>query len=87
MLANQTAFVSQADFVANDVIAHARRLVGTPTCVTSGLEDPFHPYIESLIPALPRRAVVDISPGGHTSQFFAEKGPAALEFLARHLAA
>jgi pimeloyl-ACP methyl ester carboxylesterase len=85
MLANQTAFTSPEDFAANDVTAHAGRLAGVPTFVASGLQDPFRPYVESLVAALPRDATVDISPGGHTSQFFEEKGPAALAFLGRHL--
>jgi enterochelin esterase-like enzyme len=85
MLANQTAFASPADFNANDVIARASRLRHVPVFMASGLEDPFHPYIESLVPALPAVAKVHLAPGGHTGEFFQQWGPDALAFLGRHL--
>lgn len=84
--ANQTAFISAADFARNDVITHAGRLRGIPVYMASGLQDPFHPYIETLAPALAAvGARIDISPGGHAGAFFVEKAPAALAFLASHL--
>jgi hypothetical protein len=55
--------------------------------VASGLDDPFHPGVVALASALPRGAVVDISPGCHSGPFFTAQEPASLAFLARHLAA
>ena len=87
-LANLTAFTSPADFAANDVIAHAARLKTVPVFMASGLQDPFHPYIESLVPALQASshgATIHLAPGGHAGLFFVQWGPAALAFLGRYL--
>jgi pimeloyl-ACP methyl ester carboxylesterase len=83
--ANAGAFASSAAFAANNAIAHAGSLTGTPVRVASGDADPFHPGVEALVRALPPGAVVDVSKGCHTDSFFAEQEPPSLSFLAHHL--
>jgi hypothetical protein len=53
--------------------------------VASGLDDPFHPGVLALARALPASAVVELSPGCHTGDFFTAQEPASLQFLADHL--
>ncbi len=84
--ANPGAYVSAADFAANDAVTHAAVLTGTPVRVASGLSDPFHPGVVALARALPPGAVVDFSVGCHTGPFFLSQEPPSLAFLARHLA-
>jgi S-formylglutathione hydrolase FrmB len=84
-LAGLTAFTSNADFEKHNVITHAYRLAHTPTYMTSGLEDPFHPYIESLIPVLQQAGgQVEMLPGSHNSDFFTPAASRAIKFLAEH---
>ena len=83
--ANAGAYASAGDFEADDVVTHAAALAATPVRVASGRDDPFHPGVVALAQALPRSAVVDISPGCHDGAFFASQQPASLAFLARHL--
>ncbi len=52
--ANPGAYVSAADFAANDAVTHATALTGIPVRVASGLSDPFHPGVVTLAGALPR---------------------------------
>ena len=51
--------------------------------VASGTDDPFHPGVEALVKVLPADAVVDISAGCHTGQFFLAQEPPSLAFLGR----
>jgi poly(3-hydroxybutyrate) depolymerase len=82
---NPAAYATAADFEANDVVTHAATLVGKPVRVASGLNDPFHPGVLALGRALPAGAIVDISEGCHTGDFFVAQEPPSLEFLAQHL--
>lgn len=84
---NAEAYASAADFAANDVIAHAGALAGTPVRVASGYDDPFHPGVQALARVLPRGAVTVFGKGCHDGSFFAGQEPPALEFLAAHIAA
>lgn len=84
--ANPTAFTSAADFAANNVITHAAALRGIPLRLASGQQDPFHPYLESLVPALPADSTVHFPPGAHDSDFFGSQALPSLAFLGRHLA-
>jgi pimeloyl-ACP methyl ester carboxylesterase len=85
-VANRAAFDSAADFTANDVIAAAARLDGTPVQVASGSDDPFHPGVEAFERAAPATVAVTISKGCHTGSFFDAHVPPSLAFLAQHLA-
>ncbi len=82
---NQGAYASPAAFAAADVVTHAQALAGVAVRVASGLGDPFHPGVVALTRALPPGAVVDISPGCHSSPFFLAQEPPSLAFLGRHL--
>jgi S-formylglutathione hydrolase FrmB len=83
--ANPGAYASASDFAKDDVVTHARALAGKPLRIASGLDDPFHPGIVALGHALPAGAIVDISQGCHTGDFFLAQEPPSLDFLARHL--
>ena len=83
--ANPGAYASAADFAADDVVTHASTLAGKPVRIASGLDDPFHPGVVALGQALPAGAIVDISKGCHTGDFFLAQEPPSLEFLAQHL--
>jgi hypothetical protein len=67
------------------VVTHARALSRVAVRVASGLSDPFRPGVAALSRGLPAGAVVDISPGCHSSPFFAAEEPPSLAFLGRHL--
>jgi pimeloyl-ACP methyl ester carboxylesterase len=84
--ANGAAFSSKTSFDADDVIAHAGSLESIPVRVASGADDPFHPGVESLVSALPRKSTVVFSAGCHTDSFFLEQEPLSLKFLSQHLA-
>jgi len=84
---NAGAYSSAAAFASADAVTHTSALAGVAVRVASGIDDPFHPGVEALAKALPRGAVVDISPGCHTGSFFAQQEPASLEFLGRHVGA
>jgi len=84
---NPGAFASAATFAAADAVTHASSLKGVAVRVATGLDDPFRSGVEALARALPRSAVVRISPGCHTAPFFDSQLPPSLAFLARHLAA
>jgi S-formylglutathione hydrolase FrmB len=83
--ANPGAYASADDFAADDVVTHASALAGKPVRVASGLDDPFHPGVVTLGQALPPGAIVEISKGCHTGDFFLAQEPPSLEFLAQHL--
>lgn len=83
--ANPGAYASAADFAADDVVTHASALAGVPVRVASGLQDPFHPGVVELGHALPASAIVHISEGCHTGDFFLAQEPPSLGFLAQHL--
>jgi enterochelin esterase-like enzyme len=83
--ANPTAFTSATDFANNDVITHASALRGIPVRLASGSEDPFHPYLEVLQPALPEGSHVLYPPGGHDGAFFGSQAVPSLAFISRHL--
>jgi len=83
--ANDGAYSSAAVFTANDAVTHADALVGMPVRVASGLDDPFHPGVVALSRVLPSSAVVEVSQGCHTGDFFTAQEPPSLEFLGRHL--
>jgi enterochelin esterase-like enzyme len=83
--ANPTAFTGEADFASHDVITHATALRGIPVRLTSGASDPFHPYLESLVPVLPHGSHVSFPPGGHDNTFFGSEAVPTLAFIGRHL--
>jgi enterochelin esterase-like enzyme len=83
--ANPGAYASAGDFATDDAVTHASALAGVPVRVASGDSDPFHPGVLALAKALPKGAVVELSPGCHTGAFFTEQEPPALAFLAQHL--
>ena len=83
--ANPGAYASAADFAADDVVTHTSRLSGKPVRIASGLDDPFHPGVVALGQALPAGAIVHISEGCHTGDFFLAQEPPSLEFLAQHI--
>ena len=83
--ANSGAYASAVEFSANDVVTHASALTGLPVRIASGVDDPFHPGVESLLNVLPRGAVVDLATGCHTDPFFESQQPPSLAFLGRHL--
>lgn len=85
--ANAGAYASAVDFASADVVTHSRALTGIPVRVASGESDPFHPGVVALADALPPGAVVEISKGCHTGDFFLAQEPPSLAFLSRHLGA
>lgn len=84
--ANAGAYASAGAFAAGDAVTQADALTGIPVRVASGDADPFHPGVVALARALPRGAVVVFANGCHTGPFFVAQEPAALAFLAQHLA-
>jgi pimeloyl-ACP methyl ester carboxylesterase len=86
MSANAGAYVSAADFAANDAVTHAVSLARIPVRVASGYDDPFYPGVQALARVMPAGAVTDFGKGCHTGAFFTEQEPPSLAFLARHLA-
>jgi pimeloyl-ACP methyl ester carboxylesterase len=82
---NPGAYASASAFAAADAVTHARSLKDVAVRVASGASDPFRPGVEALARALPPGAVVEISRGCHTGQFFQSQVPPSLAFLARHL--
>ncbi|HUD35446.1 MAG TPA: alpha/beta hydrolase-fold protein [Streptosporangiaceae bacterium] len=84
---NPGAYAGPTAFAAADAVTHASALAKTSVRVASGLDDPFHPGVVALAKALPAGAVVDIAPGCHSGDFFAQQEPPSLAFLGRHLAA
>jgi fermentation-respiration switch protein FrsA (DUF1100 family) len=84
--ANPAAFSSAADFANHDVITHAAALRGIPLRLASGSQDPFHPYLEVLEPALPKGSRVLFPPGGHDDTFFGSQAMPSLAFIGNHLA-
>jgi pimeloyl-ACP methyl ester carboxylesterase len=83
--ANGGAFASAADFAGDDVVAHTSMLTGIPVRIASGMDDPFHPGVLALERALPKSAVVEITPGCHDDAFSSSQQHASLAFLAAHL--
>jgi pimeloyl-ACP methyl ester carboxylesterase len=83
---NPGAYASASAFAAGDAVTHAGALADVAVRVASGVDDPFHPGVEALVKVLPAHAVVDISAGCHTGQFFLAQEPASLTFLGQHLA-
>jgi predicted peptidase len=83
---NAGAYASAAAFAAADAVTHAGALTDVAVRVASGTDDPFHPGVEALVKVLPADAVVDISAGCHTGQFFLAQEPPSLAFLGAHLA-
>ena len=83
--ANPEAYASPSAFDSADVVTHAAQLSSTSVRVASGLDDPFHPGVLSLIEKLPRGATVDLSKGCHTEPFFLSQELPSLAFLGRQL--
>lgn len=83
---NPGAYASAAAFDSADAVTHAGALRGIAVRVASGEDDPFHPGVEALAAVLPTGSVVDISPGCHTTSFFAAQEPPSMSFLGKHLA-
>ncbi len=83
---NPGAYASAAAFASADAVTHASALRGVAMRVASGEDDPFHPGVEALAAVLPPGSVVDISPGCHTTPFFAAQEPPSMAFLGQHLA-
>jgi pimeloyl-ACP methyl ester carboxylesterase len=84
-VANEGAYASAEDFAADDVVTHASALERVAVRVSSGISDPFHPGVESLIERLPPGAVVELTQGCHTGPFFSSQEAPSLVFLGRHL--
>jgi len=82
---NPGAYASASAFAAADAVTHASSLKGVAIHVATGSDDPFRPGVEALARALPPGAVVQISPGCHTTPFFQSQLPPSLTFLANHL--
>jgi pimeloyl-ACP methyl ester carboxylesterase len=82
---NSGAYSSAETFAANDAVTHAGALADIPVRVASGLDDPFHPGVVALVRNLPATAVVDLSQGCHTGDFFFAQEPPSFKFLANHL--
>jgi enterochelin esterase-like enzyme len=82
---NPGAYASASAFAAADAVAHARSLTHVAVRVATGASDPFRPGVETLARALPPGAVVEISRGCHTGEFFKSQLPPSLSFLARYL--
>jgi S-formylglutathione hydrolase FrmB len=85
--ANPTAFTSATDFAENNVVTHAAALRGMPLRIASGRQDPFHPYLEALVPALPEGSRVHFPAGGHDNGFFGSQAVPSLAFIGKHLTA
>jgi enterochelin esterase-like enzyme len=85
--ANPTAFTSATDFADHNVITHASALRGIPIRIASGRDDPFHPYVEALKPALPQGSRVFFPPGIHNDTFFGSQAVPSLAFIGKHLTA
>jgi S-formylglutathione hydrolase FrmB len=85
--ADADAYASPRDFAADDVVAHAGRLAGTPVRIASGDSDPFHPGVEALASRLPVSADVTFTSGCHDGAFFAAQRSESLDFIAGHLGA
>jgi pimeloyl-ACP methyl ester carboxylesterase len=83
--ANAGAFASQSAFSAGNVIKNVGSLRGTAVRVASGVDDPFHPGVESLVRVLSPRSTVVFSAGCHTESFFLEQEPPSMTFLSRYL--
>jgi enterochelin esterase-like enzyme len=83
--ANAGAYVSAADFAADDAVTHAAALRDVPVRVASGFGDPFYPGVRTLARVLPKGAQVYFGSGCHTGSFFNAQEPPSLAFLARHL--
>jgi pimeloyl-ACP methyl ester carboxylesterase len=83
---NPGAFASAADFASDNVITHAPALGAIPVRVASGSDDPFHPGVVALAPALAKSAIVEISAGCHDDAFFDSQQHASLAFLGEHIA-
>jgi len=88
--ANRTSFDRPADFTRNDVVANASALRDIPCWIGCGTDDPFEPEAARL-----RARLANITghqpPGGilggcHDEAFWARNLPAALTFIAAHLA-
>jgi pimeloyl-ACP methyl ester carboxylesterase len=84
--ANIGAFASAADFASDNIITHASALTGIPVRIASGTDDPFHTGVLALERALPKSAVVEITPGCHDGAFFGSQQHVSLAFLGEHLA-
>lgn len=82
---NPGAFASASAFAAADAVTHASSLKGVAIRVATGRDDPFRPGVEALARALPRSAMVKVSPGCHTAPFFQSQLPPSLAFLSNHL--
>jgi hypothetical protein len=85
--ANPAAFTSATEFAQNNVITHASALRGIPLRLASGDKDPFHPYLEALVPALPIGSRVLFPPGAHDNDFFGRQALPSLAFIGTHLKA
>jgi S-formylglutathione hydrolase FrmB len=83
--ANAGAFASRSAFDAGNIITHVASLRGTPVRVASGVDDPFHSGVQSLIDVLPSTSSVVFSAGCHTESFFLEQEPPSMTFLSQHL--
>ena len=83
---NTGAYDSAAAFASADVISQAKALSGIAVRIAAGLDDPFRPGVQQLVRALPPGSVQVLSPGCHSTSFFAAQEPPSLAFLGQHLA-
>jgi S-formylglutathione hydrolase FrmB len=88
--ANRTSFDSPADFARNNVFADLHSLRRVPTWIVCGTDDPFQPETALLLARLTAITAHQV-PGGirsgcHDDAFWERNMPAALQFIAGHLA-
>jgi S-formylglutathione hydrolase FrmB len=88
--ASRSSFDSPADFARNNVIAGLGALRHIPAWLACGADDPFQPEASRLIARLATVTGHQVQPGilsgCHDGAFWARNMPAALSFLAGHVA-
>jgi S-formylglutathione hydrolase FrmB len=88
--ASPSSFDSQADFARNNVFARIDALRRVPTWIACGADDPFQPETSRLLARLSaltdRPSGPGILSGCHDEAFWGRNLPAALSFIAAHVA-
>jgi S-formylglutathione hydrolase FrmB len=79
------AFMTTAEFRANDLIQDSRALDQVPVRIDCGDADPFAPAVRALRASLPRRAAGGIAEGCHDGSFWRRVAPAQASFVVQHL--
>ncbi|MFD2396459.1 alpha/beta hydrolase [Prauserella oleivorans] len=78
------AFTSEAEWAELDPLHNLDATRGIPTAVWCGTSDPFIVGVRQFV-ARARPALVRISEGGHTSDFFSSTVPELVRFLGSHV--